>query len=186
MTRDDVKKLIAVMSGVYPNYAPKNLPLTVDVLYKVYEKFDYSVIEKALADYISTDKSGFAPVPGQLVELAYKNDLDKDAMTAQEAWDRVLKALSRSAYYFDEEFKKLPEIVQKCIGSPYRLHQMAIDENFNPGVEYSHFARTFNELSAKDRENKKMALIEEVNDDTKRLADLVKDTAMALPGRLPQ
>lgn len=185
MTRDETKKLLMVLSQFYSNFNPSNLSFATDVWHKVIGGHDYKVMEKAVMDYVNTNTSGFSPVPAQLIELAYKKNIDKDAMTAQEAWDMVLKALSRSAYYFDEEFKKLPEVVQKCVGSAYRLHQMAVDEDFNPGVEYSLFSRTYNELSAKEREQKKIALIDEVNNDTKRLGYSEADPTMALPGRLP-
>ena len=185
MTRDDVKKLIGVMSSVYPNYTPKNLSFTVDILHKVYENCEYSRIEKALAEYIATNTTGFPPVPGQLIELAYRKNLDENRMTAQEAWALVLKALSRSAYYSESEFAKLPEAVQRAVGSPSRLRSMAIDEGFNPGVEYSHFARTYDSIANAERDEQKTMMVEGRTDDTKRLAELVKNTAMALPGRLP-
>lgn len=186
MTRDETKKLLMVLSQFYSNFNPSNLSFATDVWHKVIGAHDYKVMEKAVMDYVNTNTSGFSPVPAQLIELAYKNDIDKDTMTAQEAWDMVLKALSRSAYYFDEEFKKLPGIVQKCVGSAYRLHQMAVDESFSPGVEYSLFSRTYNELSAKEREQKKIALIDEVKDDTKRLANNAEDPQMEIRRRLPR
>ena len=186
MTKDETKKLIAAICGLYPNFKPENPAVTVNSWAAVLEEDDFEAISKALKEYIRTNKSGFAPSPGQLIDIAYRED-KKVAMTGQEAWSLVMNAMRNSAYNSEYEFSKLPDDVKSAVGSAERLRQLAITENLNYQVEMSLFVRTY-EAKVEQRRKDRASTpgITGDNDDTRRLADLVKNTAMALPGRLPR
>ena len=46
-------------------------------------------------------------------------------MTDLEAWALVRKALSNGTYGAEQEFAKLPPLVQKAVGSPANIREMA-------------------------------------------------------------
>lgn len=185
MTRDEAKAIVLTIVSTYPNFKPTDLAFTVDTWANIFAEDEYRMISSALRKYIRTSRTGYAPTPGQLIDIAYSED-GKTAMTGQEAWSLVMNAMRNSAYNSEYEFSKLPEAVQRAVGSAERLRQLAITENLNYQVEMSLFVKTY-EAKVEQHRKDRMSTpgITGENDDTKRLAELVKNTAMALPGRLP-
>ena len=153
MTREEAKKIIMVMCTTYPNYHPDNLSDTVDVWTMMLEDFTYQEISLALKAYILTDTSGFAPSVGALVAKVRKtNELNE-----LEAWSMVSKALKNGTYGAEEEFAKLPPIVQKAVGAPSNLRQWAqTDADSVENVIQSNFIKTYR--SAVKREQELQAL----------------------------
>lgn len=68
MTRDEAKKIIMLLSATYPNFKPLDLTSTVDAWAMLLGDCDYNQAAEALADYIKSDTSGFAPSIGQLLD----------------------------------------------------------------------------------------------------------------------
>lgn len=169
MTRDETKKLVMLIGGVYQNFKPTNLSFTIDVWNAVIGDFDYKVLENAFVEYAHDDTSGFAPTPGQLIHIAFKKNVK--LKTAQEAWSLVQKAMSNSIYNSQEEFNKLPVNVQRAVGSASRLRELAMTENLNQQVEFSIFAKTYEEVVEESVNQMKIGLLEEMNNDTKRFPD---------------
>lgn len=117
----------------------------------------YQIVNIALKKYMQTNK--FSPTIADIREQAeqlnqnnHKTDLNEN-----EAWTLVLKAIQRSGYYSEEEFAKLPKIIQRTIGSSSRLREMALDEKFNHGVESSNFQNKFRTEQQKEREKQKLS-----------------------------
>lgn len=117
----------------------------------------YQIVSIALKKYMQTNK--FSPTIADIREQAeqlnqnnHKTDLNEN-----EAWTLVLKAIQRSGYYSEEEFAKLPKIIQRTIGSSSRLREMALDEKFNHGVESSNFQNKFRTEQQKEREKQKLS-----------------------------
>jgi hypothetical protein len=74
-------------------------------------------------------------------------------MTEQEAWGYVAKALSRSGYYAQEEFEKLPEQIQRVVGSANQLRDWAmVDNDTLQTVVASNFQRSFRARAKNDKE----------------------------------
>lgn len=128
MTRDETKKIIYAMTYAYPNYKPvkdnskeptKEMSKVIDLWTNLLEAYPYQQISAALQAYILTDKSGFAPAIGQLID---KIQTDNE-MGELEAWALVSKALRNGYYGSEEEFAKLPPLVQKTVGNPSNLRQ---------------------------------------------------------------
>ena len=62
------------------------------------------------------------------------------------AWGVVLKALRNSTYHSEEEFNKLPLVIQKAVSSPGQLREWATMENLDGtglNVIQSNFMRTY-------------------------------------------
>lgn len=157
MTREEVKKIIAVLIASYPNYKPNDMQMTVEVWASLLEDYDYKAMGVALKGYIATDTSGFAPSPGQLI-AKYHAMANKDEKSEMEIWDMVRKAISDSTYHAEERFNELPILAQKSIGSPNQLRVWAMDEEYNDNVVQSNFLKTYRELSARDKEFKRMPI----------------------------
>lgn len=125
MTRDETKKIIGIMMVTWPNYKPELSSDFVDIYHEMIRDLDARETMAALKVYAQQDTSGFAPSVGQLraklVEMKSEQEISEG-----EAWGMVRKAISRSAYYADEEFRKLPKILQKAVGSPETLKTWAI------------------------------------------------------------
>ena len=128
MTRDDVKKILMRIQTTYPNWKPQgDLSLMIDVWHEYLEGYSYEAILIALKTFVMTDYSGFAPGVGQLLEKLQLIS-QKEELTDLGAWALVSKALRNGYYGAEEEFAKLPPIVQKAVGSPMNLRNWATSD----------------------------------------------------------
>jgi hypothetical protein len=149
MTRDEVKRIIQIMCTTYPNFHPANLSDTVDVWAMMLEDFTYQEISLALKAYILTDTSGFAPSVGALVQKVRRTE----DLNELEAWSLVSKALRNGTYGAEEEFAKLPPIVQKAVGGPSNLRQWAqTDADSVENVIQSNFVKTYRNVAKREQE----------------------------------
>ena len=141
MTREETKKIIRIMIDSYPNYKPSDLSETIDVWCMMLEDYSYQQISVALKAYILTDTSGFAPSIGQLVE---KIKSSTPQLNEMEAWSLVSKAIRNGYYGAEEEFAKLPEVVQKAVGNPSNLrHWSQTNIESIENVVQSNFLRSY-------------------------------------------
>ena len=119
MTREETKKALHIIAEMYQQFQVTTAK--VDIWHRILADYPAAAVNNAIAAFISTDIKGYAPVPGQLIELMAVND----DTTEGEAWDMVTKALRNGIYGFEEEFEKLPELVQKCVGSAAMIQTWA-------------------------------------------------------------
>ena len=156
MTRDEAKKIIMAISGLYPNFKPADLKLTVDTWAVVLSEYGYKQIESALIAYSATDRSGFAPAPGQLIGLLDMQNQESD-LNEMEAWALVSNALRNGYYGAEQEFAKLPETVQKAVGDPGNLrHWAQTDSNSVENVIQSNFMRSYRAVLKREQDMRKM------------------------------
>lgn len=156
MTRDEAKRIVAVITAAYPNWHPENLSLTVDTWAFALESFTYQQISTALKAFILSDTSGFAPSIGQLTGLLDRLG-NAPELSEMEAWGLVSNALRRSTYHAEAEFENLPEMVQQVVGSPAILRSWAqTDIQSVENVIQSNFMRTYRQELAKSREMRKI------------------------------
>ena len=86
-----------------------------------------------------------------------------------EAWALVSRALRNGYYGANEEFEKLPPLVQKAVGSPGNLRNWAqTDAKSIENVIQSNFMRAYKTVVNREKEVERMpadvrALIENVN-----------------------
>lgn len=155
MTVKEARKLIAVFMVTYPNYKPIDTELAATVWADATEEYTYEQINMAFKVYMQTNKSGFAPAPGQLIEKIHEITQPQE-LNEMEAWALVYKAMCNSSYNSVEEFAKLPPLVQKAVGLPSNLREWALTENLNLEVVSSNFMRNYNAVVAREREFAKM------------------------------
>ena len=167
MTVKEARKFVAVLMVTYPNYNPIDEELAAETWAGVTEEYTYEQVDIALRSYMKTNTSGFAPVPGQIMEKIHTMTTPQE-LNEMEAWSLVSKAIRNSGYNSTDEFAKLPPLVQKAVGLPSQLRTWALDENYNEEVVSSNFIKCYRNELAKQRELQKMPqnvrnLIEKAN-----------------------
>ena len=156
MTREQFKVLVKAMKAVYAN--PGFIPDqdAFDVWYSMLKDLDYAIASRAVQMHLQTEETP-PTVAGIRKQFAKLKADEADDLNETAAWSLALKAIHRSTYYSDEEFCKLPKIVQRVIGNPSRLREMAMDENFNHGVESSNLIKQFRIEKQREREREKLS-----------------------------
>lgn len=150
MNKLEATQVVETIGSIYTNYKPMNLGLAVDAWEGVFADIPLNVVMGALYSYARQSKE-FPPTPGQLYEIIHQAIHDGDEADYAEAWNMVILAIRNGAYGADEEFAKLPEDVQEAIGGSHYLHELALSEDVNWGVESSNFYRNLRTV----RERKK-------------------------------
>lgn len=167
MQIEDARKFVAVLMVTYSNYNPIDEELAAETWAGVTEEYTYEQVDMALRGYMKTNTSGFAPVPGQIIDKIHTMTAPQE-LNEMEAWSLVSKAIWNSGYNSEEEFEKLPPIVQKAVGLPSQLRAWALDENYNEEVAMSSFQRAYKSELKRHEELQKMPqnvrkLIEKAN-----------------------
>ena len=167
MTEKEVRQLLAMTQAVYPNYNPPSREAAVNAWLLCLSEYDNSLVMAAFKAYMTTNTSGFAPAPGQLIEIL-QTLTQPSELNELEAWSIVRKALRNCGYNAEQEFAKLPTVVQKAVGTPQQLKIWACDSEFNENVVSSNFIKTYKTEVKRATELNKMPenvrkLIETVN-----------------------
>lgn len=152
MSRDEIKKLIGGIIIAYPNYKPTDMQMTVSLWEDMLKDFTYKQAMLSLKAYIATDRTGFAPSIGAIIQGMPKSDTEED-MNELEAWALVSKALRNGYYGAEAEFEKLPELVKKAVGNPSNLRnwsQTSIESIEN--VVQSNFIKTYRTIQKREKE----------------------------------
>jgi hypothetical protein len=103
-----------------------------------------------------SDTSGFAPTVGQVLENARKIKSPEE-LNEMQAWALVSKALRNGTYGAEEEFNKLPPLVQQAVGSPSQLRNWATtDYESIENVIQSNFMRTYRTVCNRANEFSKL------------------------------
>ena len=138
MTVQETAKVFKVLQGAYPSWKPSK-----DTLAAWAALFTDEPLEMVMAGvkaFIACDTKGFAPSIGQIKEIIHTPPCD---MTESEAWVLVRKAISNGIYGYEEEFKGLPAVVQKAVGSPMQIHHWAMLTEGIDTVVASFFTRNY-------------------------------------------
>lgn len=104
---------------------------------------DPQLVGAAVKSYIVSDTSGFSPKIGQ-IKAKMRELTEPETDTEMEAWNLVRKALRNSTYHAEEEFLKLPGVLQRIVGAPEQLKAWAkMPEETVQSVIASNFQRSF-------------------------------------------
>lgn len=156
MTKQDALQLLFIVQTAYPKYYKvmnKNETNNfVDLWASIFEDKPVNLVANALKAYIATDDSGYPPVPGAINKKIMELCLP-DFPTELEAWQIITKAVSNSGYSAKEEFNKLPEYLQRLVGSPRTLNGwgMMNTSEFNTVIQ-SYFAKSYRETIEREKE----------------------------------
>ena len=152
-----------IFADAIKTYFPRDnvLPTekSMQLWYSELKDIPYQLAHTALRKYVSTNK--FAPTIADIREqVAELNDQNEEDLNETAAWSLVLKAIRRSTYYSDEEFAKLPPVVQRAVSSPRQLREWATLEDVDGKtltVIQSNFQRTFRSEQQRERERNKLS-----------------------------
>lgn len=156
MTKEETSKILAVINAYYPYFFKdmnaEGKRAIIELWARQFADVEYSMVNAALDAYIAVDEQNRAPNVGVLKALIRKMT-QPDDMTEQEAWGYVAKALRNSNYGAQEEFEKLPEQIQRVVGSPNQLREWAqVDNDTLQTVVASNFQRSFRARAKSDKE----------------------------------
>lgn len=159
MTKDQFKILVKAMKAVYtnPGFIPDNDAF--DVWYSMLKDLDYALASRSVQMHMQTEET--PPTVAGIRKQSAKLKADEtDDLNETAAWSLVLKAIRRSTYYSDEEFAKLPPVVQRAVSSPRQLREWATLEDVDGKtltVIQSNFQRTFRVEQQRERERRKLS-----------------------------
>lgn len=146
MTDAEIKKLIFVCKANYPaiyqKYSKDDLENQLIAWRMCLDGYTYDEASKGLMAYMRTDKKGFPPVAGQIIDHIQSLQA-KDEILPSQAWDMVMRGIKNGSYGAEDEYAKLPELVQEAIGSAQYLRDCAGDSGFNEGVARGQFERNY-------------------------------------------
>ena len=160
MTRPECNKLIMAMMAIYSSHYQRpeeSLRIMSAGWFLVLEDYTYEEASIGLKWFARSDKRGFPPAPGQIIDgitKAREAYSPGSVMDEGEAWSLVYKAIQDSSYHSEEQFAKLPPVVQRAVGSSSVLRQMAAEENLS--VTRGQFARSYQQAVARTREESSM------------------------------
>lgn len=158
MNQTDAVCLLRSISSAYPRFFRDTSKEQAQKMAQVWADLlpDKTLEEMMIVArvFIRSDTSGFPPTIGQLMALLPP---DKEELGENEAWALVRSAISRSRYNAQEEFGKLPKMVQKCLGGHELLTDYAeMDVGQLETVVASGFKRNYRDEAAKAREKRKL------------------------------
>lgn len=158
MTRDETIEILMVIQAAYPNYKPQDKTVTVNLWYRQLRDYTYQQVEAAVDTYIRTDKSGFAPSIGNVVDKL-QMIFEGEGVNELEAWNIVWKAVGSSGNYDRavRNFEKLPKAIQKAVGVPKQLMEWALTENIKVEVVSSNFMRAYRIEAEREKELHKLS-----------------------------
>ncbi len=78
--------------------------------------------KKAMNEHIKTSR--YFPTVADIKEKIYELNNSNESDT--ELWEKLLSAIRNSSYHSEEEFEKLPPVVQEYVRSPRQLQELAV------------------------------------------------------------
>lgn len=148
MTEKQFLVLVSAMKAVYSS--EKFLPDedAAKVWYKFLCDIDYKTLSMAVQRHMMTSQ-----FPPTIADLRKNAAPEIDQMSDLAAWALVRQAISNSSYHAEEEYRKLPPLIQKAIGNPANLREMAsMDVATVNSVEQSNFLRVYRATVTREKE----------------------------------
>ena len=160
MTKREIAEMLTVIQANYPDTAKGQsdaaFKAKVTLWYEFFQEHPKELVHAAAMAFIANDTKGFMPNIGQINEYIQKLRC-QDNMTEGEAWGYVAKAIRNSVYNSVEEFEKLPERIQRLVGSHNQLREWALmDSEIVQSVVSSNFQRTFRSRQKSDAEYERL------------------------------
>lgn len=153
--RERFKVLVKGMKAVYtqPTFIPDQDAF--NVWYELLKDISYEDMSTAIQKHMMT--SPYPPTIADIRGAASQLKPDDGMMSELKAWGMVRKAISNSNYHAEEEFNRLPSMIQTAVGSPANLHEWALMPTETvESVEQSHFVRAYRASVEKNKEAAKM------------------------------
>lgn len=165
MNREETLKICLIVQSAYPrhyeHFGDKERHAMSEIWGAVLTDYNYPTVCVGVKAFIATDTKGFPPSPGQIIDHIHKlTEKTENRLSEGEAWGLVRKAISNGIYGAEEEFNKLPPIVQTAVGSPDVIRTWAQGDIDSMSVIQSNFERAYR--NAKERHIEESKLPENV------------------------
>lgn len=156
MTYDETLAIMGVLKAAYPSYykgmARSDAEKAVELWASMFAEDDPANVAAAVKALIATDTKGFPPHIGAVKEKLRKIT-SPELMTETEAWNLVYNAIKRGLYNSREEFDKLPQMLQRLVGSHTQLKDWAMmDLDTVQSVVASNLQRSYRARAENERE----------------------------------
>lgn len=138
MTKDEFKQIVKGMKAIYSDKFIQD-QTSFDVWYGLLRDLDYMDVAMATQKHMQT--STYEPKPADIRRLATAKM--EHSLSEEEVIAMVHKAMRNGIYGAEEEFAKLPEIVQKAVGSADNIRSWAMTEDLNHEVIDSNVMRGY-------------------------------------------
>lgn len=173
MTRKETAQVLGILKIAYPNFyksfTKEDSKNAIDLWTMMFEDEDVVMVASAVKAYIATDEKGFPPVIGQIKNKIHSLS-GSSGVTEIEAWEKVKNAIRNSLYNAKEEYYKLPENIQRLVGSPSTLREWAmLDISELDTVVQSNFMRSYK--VRQEHEKDYLALPKSVREFTQAVAN---------------
>lgn len=147
MTRQETVSILAILRAAFPSFYKgmerKELEGIVSLWNDMFQDDAANVVAGAVKALIATKTTGYPPTIGEVKEHVRRITQPRE-MTEQEAWARISKALRNSLYGSEEEFRKLPPVLQSVVHDPRQLREWAMmDEATVQSVVASNVQRSY-------------------------------------------
>ena len=160
MNKQETVKILALLQSNYPEsfrgMSDEAAKVKVNLWAEMFADYPAELVLAGVKSYIASNTGSFMPNVGQIMEQIDRIQ-NPAALTEQEAWELVFKALRNSSYGYREEYAKLPPDIQRCVGSPEMLREWAVmDANEVQSVIGSNFQRSYRARVSRDAELRKL------------------------------
>lgn len=156
MTLRETTAIMEILSTAYPMfYAGPNAPdqkKTAKLWEDMFAEDDVKLVAAAVKALIATDEKGFPPHIGA-IKAKLRQLTSPQETTELEAWGMVYRAICNSGYNSEQEFSKLPKMIQGIVGDARQLREWAMmPTDTVQSVISSNFQRSYRARSQHERE----------------------------------
>lgn len=186
MEKKDIREVLQLLRVAYPSsFKDMTTDAYTDTLklwWMMFSGEDVNLLRAAVIALIGSRQAGYTPTIGEVSEKL-RELKHPDDMTDQEAWTLVSRACKNGYYGYLEEYKKLPESIQRAVGRPEQLREWSqIDEETFETVTASNFKRTYRTL--KQRQEEFLRIPESVREKLPQIANVTKHLDEGGPAKL--
>lgn len=185
MTRDETISVLKILKVSYPAFYSKfsasDMTAILDLWTEMFADDDIRVVKVALKKLIETHK-GYPPDIAALKEKIRELVVASTGEpTDEELWQMLRRAASNGYYGAREEFDRLPRVVQRYLGSPSALRDLAvIDEKTLNTVTKGQFLKQI--VSLRERQEFADSLPEGVKEAVAKLYRKPDESSVLLTG----
>lgn len=138
------------MTATYANLHFSDPELALESWWRILQPDDYTNIMDAFAVYARTDTSGFAPTPGKLHQMISARM--NPGYSSGEITDILTMASRNANYGFQEEFERMPRLLQKAVGSPAVVRSWGCMEPSQLEYVFNNIVKVYERLLEEERQ----------------------------------
>lgn len=178
MTKAETAQILALLHAAYPAFYSKigksEIDGIVNLWAEMFAEDDFRVVKYALKHLIA-EHTGYPPdiaaLKGKIKEIV---SAATGKLTHEELWHKLKAAAKNGHYGAEQEFAKLPPVLQRYLGSPSTLRQYAmVDEATFNTVNHGQFL-------------KQIKIIEEREEFAESMPDDVKYLISSMTKKFPE